>query len=94
MPSIAVQTGREVERLPLTEVYYFRAEQKYVSLFSRRGERIVDESFPDQLIRVHRNTLVYRPRVVKLTRDIKGGFWLTVESVCDPLREPPPCYGA
>ena len=93
VPSIAVQTGREMERLPLTEVYYFRAEQKYVSLFSRRGERIVDESlnsleqrFPDQLIRVHRNTLVYRPRVVKLTRDIKGGFWLTVESVCDPLR--------
>jgi len=92
VPSIAVQTGREKERLPLTDVYYFRAEQKYVSLFSSRGERIVDESlkileerYPDHLIRVHRNTLVYRPRVEKLTRDMEGGFWLTVQGVSDLL---------
>ncbi|WP_320822165.1 LytTR family DNA-binding domain-containing protein [Reinekea sp.] len=92
IPSIAVQTGREKERLPLSDVYYFRAEQKYVSLFSCRGERIIDDSlkiledrYPDHLIRVHRNTLVYRPRVEKLTRDREGGFWLTVQGVSELL---------
>jgi len=92
VPSIAIQSGREKERLPLSDVYYFKAEQKYVSLFSIRGERIVDESlkvleerYPEQLIRVHRNTLVYKPRIEKLNRDSEGGFWVYLQDVEAPL---------
>lgn len=92
VPTIPVQTGREKERLPMAEVYYFRADQKYVSLFSERGERVVDislkaleEKFPAILIRVHRNCLVNRSRIEKLFRDAEGGYWVSVLGEEKPL---------
>jgi two-component system response regulator AlgR len=92
VPVVSVQTGRGKERLPLTEVYYFRADQKYVSLFSGRGERVVDislkaleERFPAQLIRVHRNCLVNRSRIEKLFRSTDGGYWVSVAGEAEPL---------
>ncbi len=92
VPSISFQNGREKERLPLSDIYYFRADQKYVSLYCERGERIVDaslkvleEQYANYLVRIHRNCLVYRPRVEKLYRDKEGGFWLNLKGVEAPL---------
>lgn len=92
IPSITVQTGREKERLPLSEVFFFRAEQKYVSLFGERGERIVDESlkameerFPDLLVRAHRNCLVYKPRISKLFRDTEGSYWISLNGTDESI---------
>lgn len=90
--TLSVQHGREKEIWPLTDVFYFRAEQKYVTLFGTHGERIVDESlkalehrFDRAFIRIHRNTLIARSRVEKLYRDHEGGYWLRVKGVTDPL---------
>lgn len=92
IPTIVVQNGREKERVPLSDIYYFRAEQKYVSMFCVSGERVCDESlktleerFPQQLIRIHRNTLVPKNRTQRLSRDSKGGFWLHLLNVDEPL---------
>ena len=90
--TISVHNGREKERLPLSEIYYFRADQKYVSLFSAKGERVVDESlktleeqYSEYFIRVHRNTLVYKARVEKLYRDAEGSFWVVLRGVDTPI---------
>lgn len=90
--TINVHNGREKERLPIAEVYYFQADQKYVSLFSARGERIVDESlktleerFGEYFVRVHRSTLVQRSRIEKLNRDSEGGIWLKLKDVENPI---------
>jgi two-component system response regulator AlgR len=90
--TISVHNGREKERMPLSEIYYFRADQKYVSLFSAKGERIVDESlkalediYADYFIRAHRNTLVYKARIEKLFRDNDGGFWVSLKGVEAPI---------
>lgn len=92
VPTVPVQTGREKERFPLSEVYFFRAEQKYVSLFGERGERVVDislkaleEKFPNHLVRVHRNCLVNRSRIEKLFRDSDGVYWVAVAGAGEPL---------
>lgn len=92
IPVILVNSGRDKERVPLNEVYYFRADQKYVSLISERGERVVDESlkvleerFADQLLRVHRNTLVLKRKVSKLTRDGDGSFHLSLGDLDEPI---------
>ena len=89
---IAVQSGREKELIPLVEVHFLRAEQKYVSLFCERGERVLDDSlktleerFAAHLLRVHRNTLVYRPRLQRLQRDKEGGYWVVLKDVATPL---------
>jgi two-component system response regulator AlgR len=90
--TISVHNGREKELLPLSEVYFFRAEQKYVSLFGAKGERVVDDSlkaleekYENSLIRVHRNTLVYKPRIEKLNRDGEGSYWVVLRDVDTPI---------
>lgn len=92
IPTVVVQNGREKERVPLSDIYYFRADQKYVSMFCVSGERVCDESlktleerFPQQLIRIHRNTLVPKSRTQRLSRDSKGGYWLHLLNVDSPL---------
>ncbi len=90
--AISVHNGREKELIPLSEFYFCRAEQKYVSLYCFRGERILDDSlkaleerFESCLVRVHRNTLVYRPRIVRLYRDAEGSYWLALKDVDEPI---------
>lgn len=90
--TISVHNGREKERLPMSEVFYFRADQKYVSLYCSRGERIVDESlktleekFADCLVRIHRNTLVYGPRIERLNREPDGTYAVYLKGVEEAL---------
>lgn len=91
-PVLTLQTGRGKERIPLTDLYYFRADQKYVSALCRQGERLCDlslkqleERWPDHLVRVHRNTLVPRQRLEKLSRDNDGGYWLRLRGLDESL---------
>ncbi len=89
-PVLTLQTGRGKERIPLADVYYFRADQKYVTAACRQGERLCDlslkqleERWPEHLIRVHRNTLVPKQRLEKLTRDNEGGYWLQLRGLAE-----------
>lgn len=91
-PVIALQTGRGKERIPLNDVFCFRADQKYVVALCRQGERLCDlslkqleERFPEQLIRVHRTTLVPKSRLEKLTRDAQGSIWLSLRGMTGPV---------
>ncbi len=62
--------GEQV-RIALAEVICLLAEEKYVVVQHRRGELLIEESlrqleetYPDQLIRLHRNCLVPPPRLL------------------------------
>lgn len=87
-PILTFQTGRGRERIPLADLLYFRAEQKYVMAHCRQGERLCDlslrqlaERWPRHLIRVHRHTLVPRQRLERLSRDAEGSYWLRLRGV-------------
>lgn len=91
-PVIALQTGRGKERIPLNDVFCFRADQKYVVAQCRQGERLCDyslkqleERFPEHLVRVHRTTLVPKSRLEKLSRDAQGSIWLNVRGLDVPV---------
>jgi two-component system response regulator AlgR len=91
-PVLVVQTGRGRERIPLTDIFYFRAEQKYVMAQCRQGERVCDlslkqleERWPQQLVRIHRHTLVVRSLLERLTRDSEGGFEVHLRGLEKPL---------
>jgi two-component system response regulator AlgR len=69
-----------VRTVPIEEVLYLRATQKYVSVHYPGGELLVEESlkaledeFADRFMRVHRNTLVARDRVAGLEKAPDGG---------------------
>ncbi|MHB1059143.1 MAG: LytR/AlgR family response regulator transcription factor [Rhodanobacter sp.] len=62
--------GEQV-RIALDEVICLLADEKYVVVQHRRGELLIEESlrqleetYPDQLIRLHRNCLVPPPRLL------------------------------
>ena len=62
---IAAKTYRGVELVPVENIYYFLADQKYVTVRHKDGSVLIDETlkdleqeFGDQFIRIHRNALV------------------------------------
>jgi two-component system response regulator AlgR len=65
--------------IPLDEVRYFQAEEKYVVVHHVRGEDLIEESlksledeFGDRFVRIHRNCLVARHELVELRRSADG----------------------
>jgi two-component system response regulator AlgR len=81
-----------ITRIPVDDVLYLRAEQKYVVARHAGGEALLEESlrslqdrFGDRFVRVHRNALVARDAVVGLEKDAAGGCHLCLRGVPDRL---------
>jgi two-component system response regulator AlgR len=62
---ISARTHRGLELVPVDDVRYFLADQKYVTVCFSEGEVLIDETlkeleteFGDQFVRIHRNALV------------------------------------
>lgn len=62
---IGARSGDHLHLIPVQEILYFRAEQKYVSVRHGGGSHLIDESlkeleeeFPEEFVRIHRNALV------------------------------------
>ncbi|MGI8560933.1 MAG: LytR/AlgR family response regulator transcription factor [Luteimonas sp.] len=65
--------------IPIEDVHYLQAEEKYVVVHHARGEDLIEESlksledeFGDRFLRIHRNCLVARHQIVELRRDPDG----------------------
>lgn len=78
---ITAKTRRGVELIPLDDVRYFLADQKYVTVFHRNGEHLLDETlkeleeeFGARFVRVHRNSLVSVKHIEALERNAQGQY--------------------
>ncbi|GAB3389794.1 LytR/AlgR family response regulator transcription factor [Lysobacter fragariae] len=65
--------------IPLEDVHYLHAEEKYVIVHHARGEDLIEESlksleeeFGERFVRIHRNCLVARHEIVELKRGPDG----------------------
>ena len=65
--------------IPVEDVHYLQAEEKYVVVHHARGEDLVEESlksleeeFGERFVRIHRNCLVARHEIVELRRAADG----------------------
>lgn len=83
---IAQERGR-VWQIPVADVLYLRAEQRYVTARTREREYLLDESLikleeelSQTFVRIHRNCLVARRHVhgFKRIQDAEGGHWVTL----------------
>ena len=61
--------------IPVDEVHYLQAEEKYVVVHHARGEDLIEESlksleeeFGGRFVRIHRNCLVARHELVEIKR--------------------------
>lgn len=66
-------------RIPLAEVLYLSADEKYVTVHRATGEvlieqslKAVEEMFPERFVRVHRGCLIPVERLLGLRRDPEG----------------------
>jgi two-component system response regulator AlgR len=73
--ALLIQDRGRTERIPLTEVMYFKAEQKYVTVRTTARSYVLDGSlselesrFPGRFLRIHRNALVARRALRALER--------------------------
>ena len=65
--------------IPIDDVHYLQAEEKYVVVHHARGEDLIEESlksledeFGERFVRIHRNCLVARHELVELKRGLDG----------------------
>ncbi|MBS0387660.1 MAG: LytTR family transcriptional regulator DNA-binding domain-containing protein, partial [Proteobacteria bacterium] len=84
--------GDAVRLIPLPEIYYFAADQKYTTVRHRAGTdliedslRALEEEFPAQFVRVHRNALVAIHALAAIERDAEGQYRVVVRGIGEKL---------
>ena len=89
---ICVKSRGSLELIPLEEIIYFMADQKYVTLRTADQEYLIEESlknieqeFSFQFIRIHRNALVSKKMLNGLTKDTQGHACINFKDIDDLL---------
>jgi two-component system response regulator AlgR len=89
---ICVKTRGSLELVPVEEIIYFKADQKYVTLRTADHEYLIEESlktleteFESNFIRIHRNALVAEPYINGLNKNKAGHSCLTFNEIDDQL---------
>ncbi len=89
---ISARVKGSMQLIPVEEVYYFQADQKYVSIGYKEGEVLIDDSLVSieqrypQLLRIHRNALVAKPHIAALEKDSEGRCHIRLRD-CDKRLE-------
>lgn len=90
---ISVNHRRGVELVPISEVRYFFADQKYTTVVYQGGEVLIEDSLRelaselgDRFVRVHRNALVALAYIQSLERDADGHYFLLLDGVERPVQ--------
>src|SRR4030095_7575693 len=76
---ICARLGEQLKLIPLEDVYYFLADQKYVTVRHKGGESLIDESlkslgeeFAPDFVRIHRNALIAERQISAVERTDAG----------------------
>ncbi|MEM8766225.1 MAG: LytTR family DNA-binding domain-containing protein [Pseudomonadota bacterium] len=85
---ISARTRKGIELIPVDDVRYFQADQKYVTVRHGEGEIIVDETlkeleeeFGERFLRVHRNALVASRFIIGLNRLPDGHYQIQLKDI-------------
>lgn len=89
---ICARMRGNLELIPIEEVVYFQADQKYVTVRHKKGEVIIEESLKsletdlaDRFIRIHRNALVAKQAITGLSKSAIGRTQVMLDNVSDQL---------
>jgi two-component system response regulator AlgR len=89
---ICARVRGNLELIPLPDIYYFQADQKYVTVRHANGEVLIEEplksleeEFKDRFMRIHRNALVSRDHMVGMNKTPEGRFQLVLRDADDLL---------
>ncbi len=85
---IRAAVGTNVRLIPVDEICYFQANDKYTSVFTAEGEALIrtplkelgEQLDPERFWQVHRGTIVNLAHVSATTRDLAGRIALTLKA--------------
>lgn len=89
---IAARVRAELRLIPVKDILYFRAEQKYVTVRHTRGKVLIEEpltslehEFGADFVRIHRSVLIAVAHVAALDKASGGGYCVRMRDVDDIL---------
>lgn len=89
---LVLTRGGQAQRVPLVDVLYLQADSKYLTVYTRYGEWLLEDSlvrleewYAPQLLRIHRALLVNVQHLIALQRDEHGRLWAGIAGVAGQL---------
>jgi len=89
---IAARGRDEIRLIPVSDILFFQADQKYTTVVHAGGEDLIEESlvqlereFSAQFVRIHRSALVAIRHVEALQRGEDGAYHVTMRTRGDSL---------
>ena len=89
---VAARLGEQVRLIPLPDIYYFAADQKYTTVRHKGGSDLIEdplralaEEFAARFVRVHRNALVNTQCIAAIERDAAGQYYVAVRDLNERL---------
>lgn len=85
--TISSKISGSIKLIPVDDIIYFLAEQKYVTVKHLKGETIIEETlkelekeFSQKFIRVHRNALVAKKFISGVRKNTQGQSFITLQN--------------
>lgn len=89
---LCVRRNAGLRLIPVEDIMFLRADQKYVTICHLNGEDLIDEplkdladEFVDHFIRIHRSTLIGLAYLERLERNPKGHYEVWLKQCSTPL---------
>lgn len=89
---ISSRTRRGIVLVPVGEIYYLRAEHKYVTVRHKDGEVLIEDTlkeleneFGERFLRIHRNCLVAKEYLQALEKNAQGQPCIRLRGVNETL---------
>lgn len=89
---ICARVRDTLKLVPVNNIYYFRADQKYVAVRYDEGEVLIEDAlkalekeFSNDFVRIHRNALAARRYMDALEKDSDGHFHLRMRDCNETL---------
>jgi two-component system response regulator AlgR len=90
--AFVANTWQGQELIPFEDIFYFKSDQKYLTVVHVQGETLSDQtlkelenSHPELLLRVHRNTLINKQHISKLSKDSSGHYEIHLTGCSHPV---------
>jgi two-component system response regulator AlgR len=90
--NICIRKASGLQLIPVDEILYFQADQKYVTVRHLHGENLIDEplkdlveEFSENFIRIHRNTLIALPYLDHMDKSSDGQYAIWLRHCDTPL---------
>lgn len=91
--NVCVRRGSELRLIPVDDIRFFHADQKYITVRHAGGEDLLDEplkdlaeEFAEHFIRIHRSTLIALRYLERMDRNDDGQYEVRLHGVDTPLQ--------